>query len=198
MKPKSHPPHNIWTGKFFPVVALFFVALCLSCLGMVILSPDSTFFGLRDSEAASPRSPSAFPPDQGLAEPGESAKQPIEPAARVGSAGSKVYVDPVTGEMGEPPPEVNGSARILSPQERIALSTASDDLVQALLTGPAGGVKMDLQGRFRSETSAHFDSQSNLSIRCVSTTAPPEVAPQEKDGNTPTGASGHKGIEQKK
>jgi hypothetical protein len=78
-------------------------------------------------------------------------QQPAEQPAAVpeSDAGMTVYIDPKTGAvLTEPAPD--RTPLRLTPQERNALSTSHQGLVQVPSSVPGGGVKLDLQGRFQS------------------------------------------------
>ncbi|MCB1540519.1 MAG: hypothetical protein KDJ25_06610 [Rhodoblastus sp.] len=68
-------------------------------------------------------------------------------AAAVG--GMKIYVDPATGQVTHSPPP-NQPALTLTPAEQNAFSRSSQGLLEVPSSGPAGGVKVNLQGRFQS------------------------------------------------
>jgi hypothetical protein len=74
----------------------------------------------------------------------------------------RIYRDPVTGEVGEPPAEAPAQGP-LPPDE--ALSTSSEGLVETLSPAPGGGVMVDLQGRFRSPLIATRDAEGKVTIR---------------------------------
>ncbi len=63
--------------------------------------------------------------------------------------GMRVYIDPSTGRPTETPP-AGSQPLVLSPAEQNAFSTSSSGLTAAPSTGPAGGMKVDLRGRFQS------------------------------------------------
>jgi len=78
------------------------------------------------------------------------------------SAGLRVYKDPQTGEFTDPPATLP-----TAPVER-ALNRSHEGLVAVPNTAvPGGGVKLDLQGRFRSHFVATKDAEGNVSVRCV-------------------------------
>jgi len=78
-----------------------------------------------------------------------------------GSAGMRIYRDPATGEFTTPPP----GAAILPPASR-ALGTSAEGLVETPGTGAAGGVTIDLGGRFRSAVSATADDAGAVTTHC--------------------------------
>jgi hypothetical protein len=74
----------------------------------------------------------------------------------------RIYRDPVTGALGEPPAEAPAQGP-LPPDE--ALSTSSEGLVETPSPAPDGGVMVDLQGRFRSPLIATQDAEGKVTIR---------------------------------
>jgi hypothetical protein len=86
-----------------------------------------------------------------------------QPAGAVeGAAGMKIYRDPVTGELVDPPAEVEAQ---VSPPPDDALSTSSEGLVETLSPVPGGGVMVDLQRRFRSPLIATQDAEGKITIQ---------------------------------
>lgn len=84
------------------------------------------------------------------------------------AAGMRVYKDPQTGEFTDPPPPTT------APVER-PLNRSHEGLVATPNTAvPNGGVKLDLQGRFRSHSIATKDADGNISVRCVPENDPPK------------------------
>jgi hypothetical protein len=79
-----------------------------------------------------------------------------------GAAGMKIYRDPVTGELGDPPAEEEAQVS-LPPDD--ALSTSSEGLVETPSPVPDGGVMVDLQGRFRSPLMATQDAEGKITIQ---------------------------------
>ncbi len=93
----------------------------------------------------------------------------VEPAsaqtapAPVRAAGMRVYKDPQTGEITGTPPATSPTTAMERP-----LSRSDEGLVAVPNTAvPGGGVKVDLQGRFRSHFIATKDDEGNVSVRCV-------------------------------
>jgi len=74
----------------------------------------------------------------------------------------RIYRDPVTGELGDPPAEA--PAQVSLPPDD-ALSTSSEGLVETPSPGPGGGVMVDLQGRFRSPLIATQDAEGKITIQ---------------------------------
>ena len=80
-----------------------------------------------------------------------------------GVGGMKAYRDPVTGErVGPPPRAVHPSA----PQPS-ALSRSHTGLEVVPTGTAAGGVRVDLQGRFRSSVVATKRPDGSVSVRCL-------------------------------
>lgn len=77
-------------------------------------------------------------------------------------AGMRAYIDPQTGEFAEPPPGVSSSAGTTSE----AFSRSSERLVEVPGTTPAGGVKVDLRGRFLSTFAATVDAAGKPAAAC--------------------------------
>jgi hypothetical protein len=75
----------------------------------------------------------------------------------------RVYKDPQTGEItGTPPP-----ASPPPPMEQ-SFNRSHEGLVAVPNTAvPGGGVKVDLQGRFRSHFIATKDAEGNVSVYCL-------------------------------
>ena len=130
---------RVWPGWLLGASVLLLAAL-------VAVATQSPL----DTERGAPAS--AGPPD--------SASQDVTPRA-VG--GMKAYRDPVTGERVGPPP---GAVPPSAPQPS-ALSRSHTGL-EAVPTGTtAGGVRVDLQGRFRSSLVATKRPDGTVSTRCV-------------------------------
>jgi hypothetical protein len=81
-----------------------------------------------------------------------------------GAPGFKVYIDPGTGRLlKEPAP---GSVPLqLSPREQNARSTSQQGLTEVTSPTPGGGVKVDLQGRFRSPLIATIDANGKVRMQ---------------------------------
>jgi hypothetical protein len=86
-------------------------------------------------------------------------------ARPVASAGRKVFVDPITGEIVPQPGQ--RPAMPLPPQAENAQSTSGDGLRETPGTTRGGGVKINLQGRFRSSAVAAVGPDGKLTTRCV-------------------------------
>jgi hypothetical protein len=73
----------------------------------------------------------------------------------------KAYRDPVTGERVGPPPGAG-------PEAQRSLLSPSEVGLEAVPTGtPAGGVRVDLKGRFRSSFVATKLPDGTIATRCV-------------------------------
>jgi hypothetical protein len=79
------------------------------------------------------------------------------------AAAFKVYKDPVTGQITKPPIEIHPDHAAAL---RRALSTSSEGLVASPSLG--GGIRVDLQGRFRHTTTVTRDDTGALSGQCDS------------------------------
>lgn len=85
----------------------------------------------------------------------------IETAAAAASQGMRIYIDPQTGAIRDTP--APGTAPMhLSPSMSNARSTRHRDLVQVPNDVPGGGVRVNLQGRFRSPLVATVDKDGKL------------------------------------
>jgi len=190
MKPNTPPSNRPVRRARYPILILFGAAVCLACfgLGFVLFKPESNVTAYKPGHSLRAGESRTLP---GLPAQPIEVVHPVETSGLAGSAASRVYVDPVTGQIGAPPPEVGGVQRQLSLDEQSALSTSSADLVQTHLSGPAGGVKVDLQGRFRSQTVATIDGQSNLSIQCTSAASATNHSLQENHPEAPRGVNKH-------
>ncbi len=74
----------------------------------------------------------------------------------------RVYIDPNTGEIQEPPAGAPTAETTESLEK--AFSTSSEGLVETPSPVPGGGVILDLQGRFRSPLVATQDADGKISI----------------------------------
>jgi hypothetical protein len=124
---------------------------------LLLLSCLATFSAVAaDAEPPPPFSSQSAPgpaKDDGAAPTGT-------PPAKQGS--QKIYRDPVTGEFTAPPPHVPTPA--VTTPERIV--TPSAPHMQTPSAAPGGGVMMDVEGRFRSYTSATKDENGEIGIHC--------------------------------
>jgi len=94
--------------------------------------------------------------------------QPVTDAAQSREAvpaatASRVYKDPVTGEFTAPPAEAKAPRAPVSVHE--AISTAPIPTMQETAV-EGGGTKLDLQGRFRSYSSATRDAEGKITVHC--------------------------------
>ena len=80
------------------------------------------------------------------------------------AAGMMIHIDPQTGAiLREPAP---GTVPLpLTPQLQNAFSTTHQGLAEVLMSGPGGGVKVDLQGRFQSPLFATVDANGKIKIQ---------------------------------
>ena len=79
-------------------------------------------------------------------------------------AGVRVYKDPQTGEFAQP----SSTDTSIAASVARSFSRSHVGLVEVLNTEVlGGGVKMDLQGRFRSHFIATKDADGKVSVRCV-------------------------------
>ena len=86
----------------------------------------------------------------------------VAPESAHPTAGSRIYKDPVTGELGVPPSE----SRFLSPPRAQPLAPGSVGLIETLAPGPTGGIQVHLHGRFRSALHAAKDAEGHIAIHC--------------------------------
>ncbi len=78
--------------------------------------------------------------------------------------GMIIHIDPQTGAVLKAP--APGSVGLhLTPNVANALSTSDQGLVEAPASAPAKGIRMDLQGRFRSPLLATTDANGQLKIQ---------------------------------
>lgn len=84
-------------------------------------------------------------------------------ALKPGMEGMKVYIDPVTGEFLEGPPQ----PILAEPVKDIRdpLSTSSEGL-QQVPAPVGGGVMVDLQGRFQQRVTATVDDAGKVTAHC--------------------------------
>lgn len=197
MKPNDRVFFPTRRAKFRPFVALFVLALCLVALGVVVSFSRPGLTGVQELDAIHAREPGETPLGKVDAPRREGTPQAETPEL-TGAAGRKVYLDPVTGKLGPPPPGNQSTTQQLPVDTENALSTSADGLVQTTLTGPAGGVKIDLQGRFRSEVVVTLDAQGGLSTRCAPGTVVSRNSSQSSDNNTLPGAKEREATQREK
>jgi hypothetical protein len=107
-----------------------------------------------------------------FAAPASAHESTAEEAARSASAGSmqssslRAYADPTTGEMVSPEPAnlARGSASASEREQAPVVVPAPTD---------AGGVMVDLRGRFRHATRLRADGDGNVSADCIPSEPPP-------------------------
>ena len=80
----------------------------------------------------------------------------------VGEASQRIYRDPRTGKVGPPPP-----GALPAPAEK-SFNTSHEGLVEEPGKSRAGGVTVNLKGRFRSAVVHGTDAQGQPATRCVS------------------------------
>ena len=98
----------------------------------------------------------------------------IEPAAAGdGPAGGamRMYRDPETGALGAPPPGV--ATTEAAPPSAREQAFSAEPLVEEPAAAPAGGVKVNLQGRFRAAVTRHVGSTGPSLNECVQPGAAP-------------------------
>ena len=86
---------------------------------------------------------------------------PGSEATRAGTAGMRIYRDPLTGRPTVPPP----GARAVPPSP--SFSTSAQGLLETPGPSPAGGVMLDLRGRFRNAMTLTRDADGKETTRCV-------------------------------
>ena len=80
-------------------------------------------------------------------------------------AGLRVYKDPQTGDFTQPPVDASTTT---APPER-SFSRSHEGLTAVYSDVPGGGIRLDLQGRFRSHFIATKDADGKVSIHCLPT-----------------------------
>lgn len=85
-----------------------------------------------------------------------------------GQAGRRVHIDPTTGRIGAGPPSVPAIAA----GGANALSTSGEGLPETPGTTRGGGIKIDVQGRFRNVVVATLGQDGKLTTRCLSEADP--------------------------
>jgi lysophospholipase L1-like esterase len=84
--------------------------------------------------------------------------------ARESRGGMTIYVDPASGAIAPPPP---GPRTFRAPATNTAaFESYSEELLEIPGTTPAGGIKLDLQGRFRSAVVAHTRTDGTVETQC--------------------------------
>src|SRR5262247_4166969 len=112
--------------------------------------------------------PPAFPEDGPSASPGQTQTRasagatPPPAAVPAGAGGMLIYIDPPTGVVRNAP--APGTVPLqATPALQNALSTSHHGLVETPAAG--GGVKVDLQGRFKSPLAATIDANGDLRMQ---------------------------------
>ena len=80
------------------------------------------------------------------------------------SAAQKIYIDPVTGQKGVPPPMA------IAPAPTNRVGTSSEGLAETPVTTKAGGFKVHLGGRFQATITATNRADGKVGVRCASDT----------------------------
>lgn len=166
MNPKRRPGTKTLRKRIPPLVVLFLLPICPLCVALAVVwfKPTGSEGGISDRNHSSQRSDA--PAVHGLVKSGQESPRGAETEDVTGSANSQVYVDPATGKIGPPPQKTKRLPRTLSPAEENALSSSSAGLEETPVRGAAGGMKIDLRGRFQTEMTVSIDTQSNLSVQC--------------------------------
>jgi hypothetical protein len=89
--------------------------------------------------------------------PSSSAKSPAASAPT--TSAQMVYRDPVTGQIGAPPPGTRPTGAAPA-----GMNTSSTGLQQT--ASPGGGVMVDLQGRFQSFSRVRADGNGKVTAEC--------------------------------
>jgi hypothetical protein len=97
-------------------------------------------------------SPAEHPPEGAQVEPPGNA------------SGMKVFIDPQTGAFLQEP-ATTGTPLELSPEDRNRLSTSHQGLVEEQNPVPGGGVRLDLQGRFRNPLTVTIGPDGNVTMQ---------------------------------
>ena len=82
------------------------------------------------------------------------------------AAGRKVHIDPATGKIIEPPLRVPGQLPPPLPPVDDRHSTSTEGLRMTPVTTRAGGVKVNLQGRFRHNVEVVTGADGKPASRC--------------------------------
>lgn len=149
--------------KRFVWLALFGLLLGLTAVGLANWRNLSSHTSAANAQAAS--APANSPGVQAVAEVTRETNKSATDDAPVANAGRKVFVDPITGKTVPPPPQAPGVVLPLPADH--ALSTSGEGLREVPVTTRGGGVKVHLQGRFRSTVKATVGSDGKLTTRCV-------------------------------
>src|SRR5262245_37517852 len=84
-------------------------------------------------------------------------------AGPVTSSAQLVFIDPQTGQL-EPPP-ADSTVQLTSLKK--ALSNSGDGLVETHVAGAAGGMMVDLRGRFRQALRATREDDGSVTADCI-------------------------------
>jgi hypothetical protein len=108
-------------------------------------------------------------------EPAAADHQSVDTAAVVpsGTADMRIYINPATGKIEAPPPNMTFPA--LSQSGQNAMSTSHDGLEEEPSAVPGGGFKLDLKGRFRSPLITTKDSTGKLTLKHLHAAPLPEA-----------------------
>jgi hypothetical protein len=87
------------------------------------------------------------------------------PATSSQPAGQRVYIDPTTGKVGVPP--AGAAAPSAAGGAATTAAPAPAPLAQQAVASPAGGVMVDLEGRFRREVRAQVQPDGKVTTECV-------------------------------
>ena len=125
----------------------------MKSFGMAV-APAAGLLLVAASLGASCSSRSALP-----ARGGKAPHPALPVAAAVRAAGSLVYRDPATGQLGAPPPSA------VSALQRGANANTSQVGLQETAS-PAGGTMIDLQGRFQAFARVRRGADGKLDVAC--------------------------------
>ena len=142
--------------RFIP---LTFVCLLLVCAGR--------WAATKGSFAPDQATPPAMASSGGPAKISEAAPEKKASAVNAqpeASADRKAFIDPITGRI--VPPPVQKPALPMSPQAENAQSTSAEGLQEIPGTTRGGGIKVNLQGRFRSSVVATVGADGKVATRC--------------------------------
>jgi hypothetical protein len=150
-------PCQIVRNKYFSITSLF-IGLSLVVIAMVAGLKAGTLLGSRASRPDSRSLPADRLKTQGVSS-GRKLRTETQPAPAFG-AGSIVYVDPATGWIGQPPPNV--VTQLLG--SNAAFSSSSSGLVES--NSPVSGRMVYLQGRFQNALLGTMGPDGRFSTSC--------------------------------
>jgi len=81
-----------------------------------------------------------------------------------GAVNQKVYIDPETGEFINPPKQKNSDSKN-SLSSSTTSNTSQQGLMESVSPVPGGGMKIDLQGRFRIPLIVEQDNNNKMKIK---------------------------------